>query len=443
MMRDGGHLAVYDNHDALRREIARHSRRDAEAYDRYVRDMLRHCRFIKPLLLRAPPDPTSFKPRDLRELLFLGGHFHSLGEARMYDTLRFFTMSCADMLEEYFESEIVKAHLCGSSIIGTALGPRSPGTAYVLLHHYMGSIDGAVGAWGFARGGMGAITQALAASLRASGGTMRTERAGGADPGAQRPRHGRGARGRRGDRGAGRGVEPRREAHLPRDAWHPSTCPEISRAGAQASRSAAPPASSTSRSTACRSFPAIPQGSPATRGDMHVTDTLEMVERAYDDWKEGRWSRAAVRRHADPLADRSHHGARRQALHVGVRAVLSVPARRGRVDAGEAPGLRRYRHRCDRAPQSGLQGPHPARRDPHALGYRERSGPHRGQHLPGRAHLRSAAVQPSDPRLRAVPRAAARHVHVRLEHPSGRRRHGRARAPTRPTRSCAISGGSQ
>ena len=68
LMRDGGHLALYDNHDALRREISRHSKRDGEAYDRYVRDMLRHCRFIKPLLLREPPDPTSFKPRDLMEL---------------------------------------------------------------------------------------------------------------------------------------------------------------------------------------------------------------------------------------------------------------------------------------------------------------------------------------------------------------------------------------
>src|SRR5215468_8084781 len=174
-MSNGEHLAIYDNHDALRREIARHSKRDAEAYERYLRDMLRHCRFIKPLLLRTPPDPTSFRPRDLQELLFLGRHLYKIGEARMYDTLRFFTMSCADMLEEYFESEIVKAHLAGSSIIGTALGPRSPGSAYVLLHHYMGNIDGAVGAWGFARGGMGAVTQALAASLRAHGGTVRTE----------------------------------------------------------------------------------------------------------------------------------------------------------------------------------------------------------------------------------------------------------------------------
>ncbi len=122
MMQDGGHLALYDNHDALRREIARHSKRDAEAYDRYSRDVMRQCKFIKPLLMREPPDPTSFKPRDLQELLYLGKRFHGLGEERMYDTLRFWTMSAADFLDEYFESEIVKAHFAGSSIIGTALG---------------------------------------------------------------------------------------------------------------------------------------------------------------------------------------------------------------------------------------------------------------------------------------------------------------------------------
>src|SRR5579863_8161383 len=175
MMRDGGHFAIYDNHDAQRREISRHSCKDAEAYDRFARDMMRHCRFIKPLLLREPPDPTSFKPRDIRELLYLGKHFHRLGEAQMYDTLRFWAMSCADLLDEYFESEIVKAHLAGNAITGTALGPRSPGTAYVLLHHYMGGIDGTVGAWGFARGGMGAVSGALAKSFQASGGKIRTD----------------------------------------------------------------------------------------------------------------------------------------------------------------------------------------------------------------------------------------------------------------------------
>lgn len=291
LMRDGGHLAVYDNHDAMRREIARHSRRDAESYDRYVRDMLRHCRFIKPLLLRTPPDPTSLRPRDLRELLFLGRHLGKLGEARIYDTLRFFSMSCADMLDEYFESEIVKAHLAGSSIIGTALGPRSPGSAYVLLHHYMGSIDGAVGAWGFARGGMGAITSALAASLEASGGTVRASA-----PVEQILVRGGRATGvvlAGGEEVAASVVlsnldvkrtflETVPPEHLPAEFIEQVRRFKIRGSSGKLNIAL----------DGLPHFPAIPQGSPATRGDMHITDSLEMVERAYDDWKEGRWSRA-------------------------------------------------------------------------------------------------------------------------------------------------------
>jgi phytoene dehydrogenase-like protein len=291
MMHGGGHLALYDNHDAQRREIARHSRRDAEAYERYVRDMLRHCRFIKPLLLREPPDPTSFRPRDLQELLWLGKHFHGLGEAGMYDSLRFWTQSCADLLEEYFESEIVKAHLAGSSIIGTALGPRSPGTAYVLLHHYMGSIDGAVGAWGFARGGMGAVTQALAASLEASGGSVR------ADAPVREVLV-------RGGRAAGVVLESGEEIRAPvvvsnldvRRTFLETVAPEhLPPEFVEQVRRFKIRGSSGKLNIALDGlphFPAIPQDSPAIRGDLHVTDTLDMVERAYDDWKEGRWSRA-------------------------------------------------------------------------------------------------------------------------------------------------------
>jgi phytoene dehydrogenase-like protein len=291
MMRDGGHLALYDNHDALRREISRHSKRDGEAYDRYVRDMLRHCRFIKPLLLREPPDPTSFKPRDLMELLYLGKHFHKLGEAQMYDTLRFWTMSCADLLDEYFESEIVKAHLAGSSIIGTALGPRSPGTAYVLLHHYMGSIDGTVGAWGFARGGMGAVTSALAKSLQVSGGTIRS-----AAPVEQVLV--------RGGRAIGVALEDGEEIHartvvsnmdVRRTFLETMNSHDLPDEFVKQVRNFKIRGSSGKLNIALDglpSFPAIPQGSPATRGDMHVTDTVEMLERAYDDWKDGRWSRS-------------------------------------------------------------------------------------------------------------------------------------------------------
>jgi phytoene dehydrogenase-like protein len=291
MMRDGNHLALYDNHDALRREISRHSQRDAEAYDRYVRDMLRHCRFIKPLLLREPPDPTSFKPRDLMELLYLGQHFHRLGEEQMYATLRFWTMSCADFLDEYFESEIVKAHLAGSSIIGTALGPRSPGTAYVLLHHYMGSIDGTVGAWGFARGGMGAITSALEAALYAAGGTIRSASA------VERIIV-------KGGRAVGVALEGGEEIYaktvmsnmdVRRTFLETMDARDLPAEFVNQVRNFKIRGSSGKLNIALDGlpeFPLIPPGCPSTRGDMHVTDTIEMLERAYDDWKDGRWSRS-------------------------------------------------------------------------------------------------------------------------------------------------------
>jgi phytoene dehydrogenase-like protein len=291
MMRGGGHLALYDNHDALRREIARHSPRDAEAYDRYSRDVMRQCKFIRPLLLREPPDPTSFKPRDIRELLYLGARFHNMGEQRMYDTLRFWTMSAADFLDEYFESEIVKAHFAGSSIIGTALGPRSPGSAYVLLHHYMGDIDETVGAWGFARGGMGSVTAALTSSLRASGGDVRVsapvnrvlvsgERAVGVELAS-------------GEQLKARVVISNMDVKRTfLNCVEPEHLPEEFLTAVQRFKIRGSSGKLNIALGGLPTFPAIPAGCPALRGDMHITDTLEMMERAYDDWKDGRWSRA-------------------------------------------------------------------------------------------------------------------------------------------------------
>jgi phytoene dehydrogenase-like protein len=289
LMRGGRYFATYSNHDAMRRELARFSARDAEAYERFSRDVMRQCKFIKPLLMRVPPDPTSFRPRDLMELVHLGQHFHRLGEARMYDTVRFFTMSAADFLDEYFESDIIKAHLAGSSIIGTALGPRSPGTAYVLLHHYMGDIDDAVGAWGFARGGMGSITSALKASLQASGGTVRT----GAEVAQILVRNGRacGAALKSGEEIRARKVisnlDVKRTFLQTVDAAHLPT--EF----VQAVRNFKIRGSSGKLNIALDAlpaFPAFPADSPCIRGDLHITETVDEVERAYDDWKAGRWS---------------------------------------------------------------------------------------------------------------------------------------------------------
>jgi phytoene dehydrogenase-like protein len=92
----------------------------------------------------------------------------------MYEIIRFWTMSIGDFLDEYFEHPRWKGFSAASSIIGTALGPYSPGTAYVLLHHYMGEVDGQIGAWGFARGGMGSVSKAIASAATEAGAEIRT-----------------------------------------------------------------------------------------------------------------------------------------------------------------------------------------------------------------------------------------------------------------------------
>jgi phytoene dehydrogenase-like protein len=152
---DGDYFGSYHQSTVRRREIARHSQRDADASIRFDADLMKWCRLIRGFLLRTPPDPTSFKPRDAMEFAHLLKCFYNLTESQIYEFIRFFTMSIAEYLEEYFESDVILAHFSGGSIIGTGLGVYSPGTAYVLLHHAMGDVDGNVGSWGFARGGMG------------------------------------------------------------------------------------------------------------------------------------------------------------------------------------------------------------------------------------------------------------------------------------------------
>ena len=173
--RTGDILGNYTDDAVQRREFARHNARDGDAYHRYSTEVMRQCKFIRPLLLRTPPDPTSLKPRDIREMIYLGKEFAKLGEQVIYDMIRFYSMSIADFLGEYFESDLVKAHLSGSGIIGSAMGVYSPGTAYVLLHHYMGDVDGSIGAWGFARGGMGSVSKAIASAFKAHGGEIITD----------------------------------------------------------------------------------------------------------------------------------------------------------------------------------------------------------------------------------------------------------------------------
>jgi phytoene dehydrogenase-like protein len=174
---DGDYLFRCGDHSRTRREIARHSATDADAYEQYGQLMVQMAMAVKPLLGIIPPEPTSWNPQDLFGLFSVGNHFRHLGETLFHHLAKLMSMSSADFLNEWFETEALKATMSASGIIGTFMGPRSPGTAYVLLHHYMGELDGAFRSWGFARGGMGTISRVIADSARHFGAEIRTQAA--------------------------------------------------------------------------------------------------------------------------------------------------------------------------------------------------------------------------------------------------------------------------
>jgi phytoene dehydrogenase-like protein len=176
-MPDGNYLARWSDHDRTRREIMRHSPLDAEAYEQFGKLMLQMALAIKPILGIVPPDPASLSARDLLSLLSLGRRFRGLGQKLLFDLAKLMTMSSADFLDEWFETDVLKATMSASGIIGTFMGPRSPGSAYVLLHHYMGELDGSFRSWGFPRGGMGSVSGAIAAAARSFGAEIRTDAA--------------------------------------------------------------------------------------------------------------------------------------------------------------------------------------------------------------------------------------------------------------------------
>ncbi len=174
-MPNGDYLWRVNDHAKTRREIARHSRLDAEAYEEYGKAMVEMGRFVKPILAMTAPDPTSLALRGLRDLLSIARRFQRLPAEDKYNQVQLMTMSAAGFLDQWFETDVLKATMSASGIIGTFLGVRSPGTAYVLLHHYMGEIDGAFRSWGLVRGGTGGISNAIASAAREAGAEIRAE----------------------------------------------------------------------------------------------------------------------------------------------------------------------------------------------------------------------------------------------------------------------------
>ncbi len=287
---DGRSLCRGSDAEGTRREIARFSTRDAEIYPEYGRAMGRLAAFAKPIIDAPAPDPRSANPRELFDLLRLGKRFRDLPEALFEQELGLLSMSAADFLDGWFESDELKSPMACSGIIGTFQGVRSPGTAYVLLHHYMGEIDGAFRSWGFARGGTGAVSNAIAGAARSFGAEIRTEA-----PVARALV----------ENGACRGVvlesgeelraqcvvssaDPRRTflgfvgaEHLPDDFVR-----DLSRFRYRGSSGKVNLALDRVPEFACR-----PGDGPHIRGDIAIAPSIDYLERAYDDAKYGKFSR--------------------------------------------------------------------------------------------------------------------------------------------------------
>ena len=171
---DGRHLFFWQDITETQKELARFSKRDAEAYPAYEHKLAKLGEWVEGLLMTTPPNIIRRKLRDLIELGKLGVEALRFKDPDIIHLVKIMTQSVRAYLDEHFESQHIKATLATDGVIGTNGGPSTPGTAYIMLHHVMGGATGVRGLWGFVRGGMGAISEAIAGSAKARGALVRT-----------------------------------------------------------------------------------------------------------------------------------------------------------------------------------------------------------------------------------------------------------------------------
>lgn len=289
-MPDGNHLWRVNDHEQTRRAIARHSRLDAEAYDEYGRAMVEMGRFAKPILAMTPPDPTALDPRGLLDLARMGLRFRAMRPHDRINQVQLLTMSAVDFLDQWFETDVLKATMSASGIIGTFLGVRSPGTAYVLLHHYMGEIDGSFRSWGLSRGGTGAVSNAIGAAAKRFGAEIRTS----APVARILTRHGR---------ATGVVLENGDEIHAttvassvdPRQTFlhwmDPGELPDDFVDGVRRYKFRGSSGKVNLALDGLPDFTALPGAGPHLRGAISISPSVAYMERAYDEAKYGRYSR--------------------------------------------------------------------------------------------------------------------------------------------------------
>src|SRR3989475_9056381 len=248
------------------------------------------CRFVKPILSMVPPDPASLNPKELMKLLFIGRRFRDMTSEDKYNQIQLMTMSAVDFLDQWFETDVLKATMSASGIIGTFLGVRSPGTAYVLLHHYMGEIDGAFRSWGFSRGGTGAISNAIAGAAREAGVEIRTK----APVGKILTKNGRacGVALQDGEELSANVVSSSVDPHLTFEKFlEPGELPADFLEGVRRYKFRGSSGKVNLALDALPNFKCLPGPGAHLRGAISISPSMEYMERAYDDAKYGNYSR--------------------------------------------------------------------------------------------------------------------------------------------------------
>jgi phytoene dehydrogenase-like protein len=286
----GDYLWRTNDHGRTVRELRRWSRRDAEAYPEYGLLMAEMARFVKPILSLLPPDPGRWDPREWFPVLRLADAFRRLPLRHRDALVGLMTMSAVDFLRQWFETDPLVATMSASGIIGTYLGVMSPGTAYVLLHHYMGEIDGAFRAWGIPKGGTGGVSLAIAAAAREAGAEIRTQ----ARVTRILVRDGR-ARGvvlESGDELLARAVVSSADVRRTMlELLEPGHLPADYEAAVRRFRFRGSSGKVNLALDGLPHFQCLPEPGEHLRGAISISPSVDEMEEAYDDAKYGRWSR--------------------------------------------------------------------------------------------------------------------------------------------------------
>jgi len=174
-MTPDGPIIFHDDSRKTAESIARFSKKDAARFVEFEDLLFMAADFVRPMMIRQPPALGSKAPVDIAGILKEAGRIAGMSQRNVQQLVRIFTMSVGDWLDGLFENDYLKGSIASTGVVGVWAGPYSPGTAYNLLHHALGELDGQVGSWGQVIGGMGAISEAIAASARASGAEIRTD----------------------------------------------------------------------------------------------------------------------------------------------------------------------------------------------------------------------------------------------------------------------------